>query len=82
MVETDVLWQPSLPEKYLKASPEDLATAITARRRELGSALVILGHHYQVDEIIAHADHIGDSLKLSQVAARLASSAPKGRPMK
>ncbi len=82
MVETVVLWQPSLPEKYLKASPEDLATAINARRRELGSALVILGHHYQVDEIIAHADHIGDSLKLSQVAARLASSAPKGRPVK
>jgi quinolinate synthase len=52
---------------------DELAAAIAARRKELGSSLVILGHHYQVDSIIRHADYTGDSLKLSQIAARLAS---------
>lgn len=61
---------------------EELAAAIGARKQELGSSLVILGHHYQVDEIINHADHIGDSLKLSQIAAKLATSAPKERPVR
>ena len=60
-----VLWQPSLPETYLKLTPDELAAKISARRKELGPKLVILGHHYQTDEIIRHADHTGDSLKLS-----------------
>ena len=68
-----VLWQPSLPSSYHEMSSDDLAQAISARRRELGDSLVILGHHYQVDQIIRHADFTGDSLKLSQIAARLAT---------
>ncbi|MHC4976790.1 MAG: quinolinate synthase NadA [Planctomycetota bacterium] len=62
-------WQPSIDEKYTRASAEELSEAIEARRRELGDALIILGHHYQTDEVIAHADFTGDSLKLSQLAA-------------
>jgi len=64
-----MLWQPSLPERYLNATETDLAREIAARRAELGSKLLILGHHYQQDAVIQHADLIGDSLKLSQLAA-------------
>ena len=64
-----MLWQPSLPERYLNASEDELGAWIEARRRELGSKLLILGHHYQQDGVIRHADLIGDSLKLSQMAA-------------
>ncbi len=69
-----MLWQPSLPERYLNATEADLAREITARRAELGSKLLMLGHHYQQDGVIQHADLIGDSLKLSQMAA---AEAPK-----
>jgi quinolinate synthase len=46
-----------------------LAERIEAVRRRMGSRLVILGHHYQLDGVIAHADFQGDSLQLSQSAA-------------
>ena len=69
-----MLWQPSLPERYLRASEDELGAWIDARRRELGSRLLILGHHYQQDDVIRHADLVGDSLKLSQMAA---AEAPK-----
>lgn len=64
-----MLWQPSLSAKYQQLSDADLAAAITARRNELGNDLLILGHHYQQDDVIQHADLTGDSLKLSQMAA-------------
>lgn len=77
-----MLWQPSLPESYHKLSGGELAARISARRAELGDSLVILGHHYQTDEVIRHADCTGDSLKLSQIAARLAEERPVDRPVK
>ena len=64
-----MLWQPSLPERYLNATEDELGAQIAARRAELGSRLLILGHHYQQDGVIRHADLVGDSLKLSQMAA-------------
>lgn len=65
-----MLWQPPLPERYNALSDAQLHDAITARKAQIGSDLVILGHHYQQDDIIDHADFTGDSFKLSQLAAQ------------
>ena len=63
-----VRWQ-KLPVSYTRMSPDELDARIGAARAKLGSSLVILGHHYQRDEIIKYADYRGDSFKLSQFAA-------------
>ena len=44
---------------------------IETLRAELGKDLAIIGHHYQVDEVIRHTDHRGDSLALSQMVSKL-----------
>jgi quinolinate synthase len=54
---------------YKSLSNEELSARIEAVRRELGPKLLILGHHYQQDEVIAHSDLRGDSYQLSQMAA-------------
>ena len=64
-----MLWQPSLSEDYTGLGEEVLVQRLTARREALGSQVVILGHHYQQDEVIRFADFTGDSFKLSQLAA-------------
>jgi len=61
--------QVALPEPIVGASREEVQDRIARAKRELGSRLVILGHHYQRDEVIAHADFTGDSFKLAQLAA-------------
>jgi quinolinate synthase len=58
-----------LPERYLRLSDDEMDTRITAAKKSLGDRLVILGHHYQRDEVIKFADYIGDSLKLARAAA-------------
>jgi quinolinate synthase len=59
----------SLPERYLGLSEEEMDLRIAAARAALGERLVILGHHYQRDEVIKFADFTGDSFKLSRQAA-------------
>ncbi len=60
-----------LPEKYLGLSDAEMNTRIAAARAKLGNRLVILGHHYQRDEVIKFADYTGDSFRLaSQIANR------------
>jgi quinolinate synthase len=59
-----------LPERYLGLSDEEMATRIAAARAKLGDRLVILGHHYQRDEVIRFADYTGDSFKLAREIAR------------
>jgi len=58
-----------LPEHFLRLSDDEMDARITAAKRTLGDRLVILGHHYQRDEVIKFADYIGDSLKLARAAA-------------
>lgn len=53
----------------MSLSPEELDVRIGEARKALGERLVVLGHHYQRDEIIKYADLRGDSFKLSQRAA-------------
>src|SRR6185369_15459298 len=59
----------ALPEKYLGLSDAEMDARIAAARRTLGSRLLILGHHYQRDEVIRFADYTGDSYRLSQHCA-------------
>ncbi len=51
------------------ASDPDLVSRATAARKALGDSAMILGHHYQRDEVIQFADITGDSFKLAQAAA-------------
>ncbi|MFP5378565.1 MAG: quinolinate synthase NadA [Vicinamibacteria bacterium] len=59
-----------LPERYLGLSDEEMELRIAAARAALGDRLVILGHHYQRDEVIRFADYTGDSFKLSREVAK------------
>lgn len=61
--------QMPLPERYTTATPADLENWIGAAKQTLGDRLLILGHHYQRDEVMAWADARGDSFKLAQIAA-------------
>jgi quinolinate synthase len=61
--------QPPLPEGYTSASPEELAERIGTAKAALGSRLLILGHHYQREEVMRWADARGDSFGLSRLAA-------------
>ncbi len=54
---------------YRSLSNDELQSRIATARRDFGSRLLILGHHYQQDEVIALSDLQGDSYQLSQLAA-------------
>jgi quinolinate synthase len=59
-----------LPESYLGLSDEEMDVRIAAAKATLGRRLVVLGHHYQRDEVIKFADYIGDSFKLAGQVAK------------
>jgi quinolinate synthase len=63
------LTQVVLPEPIRTAAPDAIEARIVAAKAALGERLVVLGHHYQRDEVIRHADFTGDSFKLAQLAA-------------
>ncbi len=61
--------QRALPERYTSATPDELEGWIAAAKAALGRRLLILGHHYQRDDVMRWADARGDSFGLSRIAA-------------
>ncbi len=56
-------------ENYLALPDHTMDARIAEARAKLGSTTVLLGHHYQRDEVVRFADYTGDSYKLSKIAA-------------
>ncbi len=56
-------------ENYLALPDHSMDGRIAAARAKLGASTILLGHHYQRDEVIRFADFTGDSYKLSRIAA-------------
>lgn len=64
--------QGELPQQYRDASADELDARIVAAKATLGDRVVVMGHFYQREEVIRHADYVGDSFQLAGFA--------KGRP--
>jgi quinolinate synthase len=60
--------QGELPAEYREASAEDLDARIRAAKETLGDRVVVLGHFYQREEVVVHADYVGDSFQLANAA--------------
>jgi quinolinate synthase len=57
-------------EQLDSVADDDCEARIRAAKAKLGKRVVILGHHYQRDEVFRRADYSGDSLKLARLALR------------
>jgi len=68
VIPSDSPKQGVLPEEYKIATDEELHNRIRAAKKTLGNKAVILGHFYQRDEIVQHADYLGDSFQLANAA--------------
>jgi quinolinate synthase len=78
MLQFSRLWQEinvatleTLPKpvtEYQRLSPEELFARTTAAKITLGDRVMVLGHNYQRDEVIQHAEFRGDSLLLAKIA--------------
>jgi quinolinate synthase len=62
-------WQRVIPDRYWHLDAAELTRRIRAARETLGNDVVVLGHHYQREDIIEFADERGDSFALAQYAA-------------
>ncbi|MGA7859375.1 MAG: quinolinate synthase NadA [Terracidiphilus sp.] len=56
-------------ENYLALPDHSMDDRIAEARAKLGANAIVLGHHYQRDEVIRFADFVGDSYKLSKIAS-------------
>jgi quinolinate synthase len=63
-------WQQDIPRAYWDLTPDEIIARIRVARERLGARCIILGHHYQREDIIRFADIKGDSFKLAQWAAQ------------
>ena len=64
-------WQQAIPRGYTQMGAAEAVERIAARKAQLGDKVVILGHHYQQDDVVRFADVLGDSFQLSREAAKL-----------
>ncbi|MEV7631387.1 quinolinate synthase NadA [Microbacterium sp. NPDC089318] len=60
--------QGELPASYREADEHELDTRIRAAKQALGDRVVVLGHFYQREEVVRHADYVGDSFQLANAA--------------
>ena len=60
--------QGEIPAEYREASAEELDERIRAAKQRLGDRVIVLGHFYQRDEVVRHADYVGDSFQLATAA--------------
>jgi quinolinate synthase len=67
-------WQQPIPAEYTHLPTDQITARIAARKAQLGEKLIILGHHYQQDDVIRFADITGDSFLLSREAAKLTTA--------
>ncbi len=65
-IAADAPRQGILPREYREASAGELDLRIRAAKHALGERVVVLGHFYQRDEVVKHADFVGDSFQLAQ----------------
>lgn len=63
------LFQEPIPQWLADLSDADAHLLVEKLKKKLRSDVLILGHHYQRDEVIVHADYSGDSLKLARIGA-------------
>jgi len=62
-------WQRDIPEEYWALTAEQIIERVRAARESLGNRCIVLGHHYQREDVIQFADLKGDSFKLAQWAS-------------
>ncbi|MDQ7879851.1 quinolinate synthase NadA [Microbacterium sp. QXD-8] len=60
--------QGELPREYREASEAELAERVRIAKATLGDRVVVLGHFYQREEVVVHADYVGDSFQLANAA--------------
>jgi len=60
--------QGELPQEYRDASDDELDARVHAAKATLGDRVVVLGHFYQREELVRHADYVGDSFQLANAA--------------
>jgi len=68
-----VRWQ-KIPTRYLKLSPEEIQDSIAEIKNSLKNRIVVLGHHYQREDVIKYSDIQGDSFLLSKLASEMQNS--------
>ncbi len=74
VISTGAPRQGELPAAYRAATTAELHDRIRAAKATLGSRVVILGHFYQRDEVVQHADFLGDSFQLANAAQTVADA--------